>query len=291
MEQQEKFQPEEPKLGYVFVRILIYVLVFMFLSAIFSIPVMIWVGVYETSVYTLPQYAALQTSILFAAFLPALFMLKYFDHRPFKELGLGIKGRGKDILLGMLAAGVLYGVGFGISLALGAVEIVGLDVNVINLAGSFGVCLLVALTEEIMVRGYILGRLLQTKMNKFISLGISSVIFSLMHMFNPNTAFLPMLNLFLAGCLLGVAFVYKRNLLFTNSLHLFWNWFQGPVLGYKVSGISLCPSFVKLKLPEDTIINGGAFGFEGSVICTALMILMTVGIIWYFEKADRLRHS
>ena len=276
MEQQEKFQPEEPKLGYVFVRILIYVLVFMFLSAIFSIPVMIWVGVYETSVYTLPQYAALQTSILFAAFLPALFMLKYFDHRPFKELGLGIKGRGKDILLGMLAAGVLYGVGFGISLALGAVEIVGLDVNVINLAGSFGVCLLVALTEEIMVRGYILGRLLQTKMNKFISLGISSVIFSLMHMFNPNTAFLPMLNLFLAGCLLGVAFLYTR---------------QGPVLGYKVSGISLCPSFVKLKLPEDTIINGGAFGFEGSVICTALMILMTVGIIWYFEKADRLRHS
>ena len=160
----------------------------------------------------------------------------------------------------------------------------GVHLSFTNLAGSFGVCILVALTEEIMIRGYVLGRLLRTRLNKFLSLLISSVLFSLMHLFNPNVAFLPMLNLVLAGCLLGAAFLYTRNLWFPISLHLFWNWLQGPVLGYKVSGIELCPTMLQLQMPENTILHGGTFGFEGSIICTILMIVLTGSIIWYFER-------
>ena len=72
---------------------------------------------------------------------------------------------------------VLYGVGFGLSLLSGEVKVTGVQLSVVDLAGSFGVFILVALTEEIMVRGYILGRLLRTRLNKFLSLGISSVLF------------------------------------------------------------------------------------------------------------------
>ena len=183
---------------------------------------------------------------------------------------------------------ILYGVGFGLSLLLGEVKVTGVQLSVVDLAGSFGVFILVALTEEIMVRGYILGRLLRTRLNKFLSLGISSVLFSLMHFFNPNVAFLPLLNLVLAGCLLGVTFLYTRNLWFPISLHLFWNWLQGPVLGYKVSGTILCSSLLQLQFPDNNILNGGDFGFEGSIICTVLMILMTGCIIWYFERKKQM---
>ena len=31
-----------------------------------------------------------------------------------------------------------------------------------------------------------------------------------------------------------------------------------------------------LHLPEDNVLNGGAFGFEGSLICTVLMIVLTI---------------
>lgn len=71
---------------------------------------------------------------------------------------------------GLLAAILLYLIGFGLSLALGEVEVTGFQFDPLNLLATFVFCLLVALAEEIMMRGYILGRLLHTRMNKFLSL-------------------------------------------------------------------------------------------------------------------------
>jgi membrane protease YdiL (CAAX protease family) len=93
-----------------------------------------------------------------------------------------------------------------------------------------------------------------------------------------------MLNLMLAGMLLGASFIYTRNLWFPISLHLFWNWFQGPVLGYQVSGTSTYPSVLTLRFAENDVLNGGAFGFEGSLICTVLMIVFTFLIIRWGER-------
>ena len=80
---------------------------------------------------------------------------------------------------------------------------------------------MVAIVEETMMRGYVLGRLLRTRLNKFISFLISSLLFALLHLMNPNVAFLPMLNLVLGGLLLGASYLYTRNLWFPISLHFF----------------------------------------------------------------------
>ena len=101
---------------------------------------------------------------------------------------------------------------------------------------------------------------------------------------NPNVAFLPMLNLVLGGLLLGASYLYTRNLWFPVSLHFFWNWIQGPVLGYEVSGNRFCETLFSLRLPANNLINGGAFGFEGSLVCTVLATLFTLFIIWWFEQ-------
>lgn len=50
---------------------------------------------------------------------------------------------------------------------------------------------LVAVTEEVIGRGFILGRMLDGGVNKFVALLISAVLFSLMHLFNPSFAFVP----------------------------------------------------------------------------------------------------
>ncbi|WP_049134479.1 CPBP family intramembrane glutamic endopeptidase, partial [Bacteroides fragilis] len=142
---------------------------------------------------------------------------------------------------------------------------------------------MVAIVEETMMRGYVLGRLLRTRLNKFISLLISSLLFALLHLMNPNVAFLPMLNLVLGGLLLGASYLYTRNLWFPVSLHFFWNWIQGPVLGYEVSGNRFCETLFSLRLPANNLINGGVFGFEGSLVCTVLATLFTLFIIWWFE--------
>ena len=186
----------------------------------------------------------------------------------------------------MLIAVLFYLVGFGLSLLLGEIEVTGFKFESVNLLGSWVFFLLVALFEEILMRGYILGRLLHTRMNKFLSLFISSALFALLHIFNPEIDFLPMLNLLLAGMLLGASYLYTKNLCFPISLHLFWNWIQGPVLGYEVSGNNFISSMLTLHLPEDNVLNGGAFGFEGSLICTVLMIVLTILIVWWGEKRE-----
>lgn len=235
------------------------------------------------------SYVVMETCMLLAVLTPA-FILLHFERRPFSDLGLTVRGHAKELLFGMLAAILLYLIGFGLSLVLGEVEVTGVHFDPLSLTESWFFFLLVALTEEIMVRGYILGRLLHTQMNKFLALLISAVLFGLLHIFNPNVAFLPMLNLVLAGILLGSVYLYTRNLCFPIALHLFWNWIQGPVLGYQVSGNHFGTSLLTLRISGNDLMSGGAFGFEGSLICTVLVVLFTLAVIWWGEKKEAIKN-
>lgn len=269
------------------VSVLVYALSFFVVGSLLSIVVFalfIPRGTTDVASLSVSQLCLVQSTMLLAALIPALLMMKYLDRRPFSDLGLSLKRRGKDILYGLLAAVVLYGIGFGLSVALGLVRVTSIQFHPGWMLGTLFFFLLVAVTEELALRGYILRRLLQTRMNKFLALFLSSLLFAGMHLTNPNIAFLPLLNLLLAGAMLGATYLYTRNLWFPISLHLFWNWLQGPVLGYEVSGNKIGDSLLSLQLSDNTLLNGGAFGFEGSLVCTVLMVMLTVGIIWWFER-------
>lgn len=211
--------------------------------------------------------------------LSAFLVMRYWERVPFLDLGFAVRGRMKDCMWGFLTAVVLYAIGFGLSLLLGVIEVTGVHFDALALLYSWIFMLLVAVTEETAMRGFVLGRLLNAGVNRYWALFISATLFSLMHLFNPNFGFLPFLNILLAGLLLGASYIYTRNLWFPIALHLFWNWIQGPILGYQVSGGVFGTTLLTLHLPEENIINGGAFGFEGSVICTALIIVFTIIIL------------
>ena len=203
----------------------------------------------------------------------------------FFGLGLSLKGWGRSLLNGALFVVFLYVVGFGLSLLLGAVEVAGVLFSPISLLSSLLLYFLVAVTEEVIGRGFILGRMLDGGVNKFVALLISAVLFSLMHLFNPSFAFVPFLNIMLAGCFLGASYIYTRNLCFPIALHWFWNWIQGSVLGYKVSGNEFSnKNLLILHFPEENLINGGTFGFEGSILCSLLLVLGTVIILRHYYK-------
>ena len=228
-------------------------------------------------------YILLEGGMLLAVLTAAVIMLR-LERRPFSDLGLSVKGHAKGLWYGFLMAVLLYLVGFGLSLVMGEVEVSGFQFRPLDLLGALLFFGLVALFEEILMRGYILGHLLHTRLNKFLSLFISAALFAFLHIFNPEIAFLPMINVVLAGMLLGASYLYTRNLCSPLSLHFFWNWIQGPILGYQVSGNNFMSTMLKLHMPEENVLNGGAFGFEGSLICTVLMIVCTILIVWWGEK-------
>lgn len=224
-----------------------------------------------------------ETLMLIGIFLSA-WIVWHFRGVSLAGLGRSLAIRKKDLLSGISLAIVLYAVGFGVSLLAGAIEIAGVVFNPSSLLISFVFFLLVAITEEFALRGFVLERMLQGGVNKFWALFLSATLFSLVHIANPNFDFLSFINILLAGILLGSSYIYTRNLCFPIALHWFWNWIQGPVLGYEVSGNKFCDGLLTLYLLETNLINGGAFGFEGSILCTVLMVAGTAVILKMFRK-------
>lgn len=228
-----------------------------------------------------------ETLFMLAGYLSAAVLILRWRNLPLSLLGLSLKGRGKDLLAGVGVAVLLYAVGFGLSLLMGMVEVADVQWMPRDLLGALMFFLLVAVTEEVMLRGFVLGRMLSEGMNRFVALLLSSALFSAMHLFNPNFAFLPFVNILLAGCLLGASFLYTRNLCFPIVLHWFWNWLQGPVLGYEVSGTDCGQTLLTLRLKGSDLLTGGNFGFEGSLLCTVLLVVGTLAIVGYYERRDR----
>ena len=147
---------------------------------------------------------------------------------------------------------------------------------------GFGFMVIVAFYEEIVFRGYILNNLMDS-LSKWPALGISALLFSLAHLSNPSFSVAGAFNILLAGILLGLNYVYTKNLWFGIMLHFTWNFFQGPVLGYEVSGTPL-KSLLQQKIQGNELITGGKFGFEGSLLATAFYILAIVAFLWVYEK-------
>ena len=229
----------------------------------------------------------LERLLMLIGYLSAAVLVLRWRNLPLSLLGMSLRGRGKDLLAGLGVAVLLYAVGFGTSLLMGTVEIASVEWVPRDLLGTLLFFLLVAVTEEVMLRGFVLGRMLSAGMNRFVALFLSSALFSAMHLFNPNFALLPFVNILLAGCLLGASFLYTRNLCFPVVLHWFWNWLQGPVLGYEVSGMDSGETLLTLRLTGSDLLTGGSFGFEGSLLCTVLLVVGTLAIVGYYEWRGR----
>ncbi len=207
---------------------------------------------------------------------------RYIDRASYVSIGLSVSKRAPDMVKGFLCALLLLGVGTLILSFLGFYQITQIHFSPKDLIYYFVIFVLVGFYEEVLVRGYILHNMMQS-MNKYLALFLSSLLFSLLHLFNPGFETLSFINLTLAGILLGSAYIFTQNLWFAISLHIFWNFIQGPFLGYQVSGLE-SPSFFQTKI-ADNWFTGGAFGFESSLLCTALIAISIVLSIGYHNKS------
>jgi len=157
------------------------------------------------------------------------------------------------------------------------------EANASDIVLMSGLLLLAAFSEELVFRGFILGRLLnQTK--PLIALLASSIIFALFHINNPEVTLLASINIFLGGILLGITYCYNRNIWFGFALHYSWNLVQGPILGIPVSGLIL-PSIIATEIKGPELITGGQFGLEGSLIQGLLMVICCIGL-WLLNTTE-----
>ena len=119
-------------------------------------------------------------------------------------------------------------------------------------------------TEEIVTRGWLLN-VLSTKYNIGVGLLISSTLFGLMHLTNPNVNYIAVINIILVGLFYGL-YVIK-----TNDL---W-----AVCGLDVSVGSL----IDLNLVGSDFVTGGIFGPEAGITAT-FILLASIGILLFIDK-------
>ncbi len=209
---------------------------------------------------------------------------RYVDHKSLLSLGFQPTSLVKDLFLGFIVGFEVMFLGFMSLTITNQLDFLTFQYSFTSLLLGLVYYIVVAFSEELLMRGYVLNNLMLS-FDKYVALAISALLFSLMHVFNAHFTLLGAINLFLAGILLGISYIYTKNLWFPIALHFSWNFFQGPIFGFNVSGNSYYTFFLT-EYNSPTIWNGGAFGFEGSILCMVFQ-LIAIGIVYLLFK-DRI---
>ena len=144
--------------------------------------------------------------------------------------------------------------------------------------------LLVAVSEEIICRGILLKKIEQ-KWSLKAGIIISSVIFGIGHWLNDNATIYTTIILILDGFMFAYAFKFHDTLWLPIGMHWSWNFFQGNVLGFNVSG-STCPySIINPVIEGNDIFTGGSFGIEGSIFMLPISLLF-IALFYYLHKRN-----
>jgi uncharacterized protein len=208
-----------------------------------------------------------------AAVLAGVFLLRYADDRPAAALGIGVSrqavrqsGLGFAIGAAALGSAVLCMALTG-SLRYQAEQ--GTVVAwVVTLGAQAAVFAVAAFAEEAMFRGYGF-QVLARAAGPAAATALSSTLFAVAHGANPDVGVFALVNIFLAGVLLAVAYLRTLSLWFATAVHMAWNWTMATLFDLPVSGIQVFDTpLYQPSIGGPAWWSGGAFGPEGGVVGT-----------------------
>ena len=257
------------------------------------------------SLATVPLYLALSNVPLFFnnqnllsllitlfsfAFISLLvfFRVKVIEKRSLSSIGFNKNNWLKKYSLGFLIGLVMMSIIVLILLSFGYITV---EKNPIQLVGISAISSILVIlfgwiiqgaTEEILTRGWLLN-VLSTKYNIGVGLLISSTLFGLMHLTNPNVNYIAVINIILVGLFYGLYVIKTNDLWAVCGMHSAWNFAQGNIFGFEVSGLDVSVgSLIDLNLVGNNVITGGAFGPEAGIIAT-FILLVSIGILLFIN--------
>lgn len=268
------------------IRILSFILPYIFVVGTFQLigAVILDVNIADiNSIKTTFQHFIINFFGLTGLLLLLWVFMKFVDKENFISLGFHLKNKAKHFYVGILLGFFIMGFAYLILSQMNEIIYVKTVFRIKEILLSIGLFIIVAINEEVLIRGYVL-RNLMFSFNKYTALIISSILFSVIHGFNPNMSWLSYLNLFLAGILLGSTYIFTKNLWFPIALHFSWNFFQ-TLFGFNVSGQNLY-SLIEFKMTKYNGLNGGTFGFEGSIFCIVIQLIVITTVLIYYNKPN-----
>ncbi len=204
---------------------------------------------------------------------------RWLDKRSFESLGLKLdKHTLLDVLAGIGITFVQMGFIYILMLGLGWLTFEGfawefdpMNVVIREVITFFIAFIFVGWNEELLSRGYHL-QTIASGLNLFWGVIISSAVFGLLHLGNPNATWVSAAGIFFAGVYLAYAYIRTRQLWLSIGLHIGWNFFEGVVFGFPVSGLDIY-ALTRIKVHGPELWTGGAFGPEAGLIVLPSLIL------------------
>ena len=225
-------------------------------------------------------FTSLNLLVELIAFTLSIYLARRFlDRRSFASLGFKLDRRVlPDLLAGIAITFVMMGL---ISLAmtlLGWIHFNGfawqfdpLPMGLGQTLFSLLIFIVVGWSEELLSRGYHL-QTLASGINLFWGVLISSAVFGALHIINPHATWIAAVGILFAGLFLALGYLRTGQLWLSIGLHIGWNFFEGVIFGFPVSGTASYP-LLRIHVSGPPLWTGGAFGPEaGLIILPALLV-------------------
>ena len=220
---------------------------------------------------------------------------RFLDRRRFSDFGFHFsRSWWLDFGFGLGLGAVLMVIIFLVELAAGWVQVTGTFVSTgfgfaPTIALAVAQFIAVGIQEELFSRGYQLHNLAEGLNIKglgargavLVAWVITSAIFASLHLANPNASAVSTIFLVAAGLFLGLGFILTGELAIPIGIHITWNFFQGNVFGFPVSGTPHGASFIATAQKGPVLVTGGAFGPEAGLMGLAAIVLGSfLTVLW-----------
>jgi len=270
------------------IRVLRFIFAYLFITAIFQLLGTLILGIDPIDINA-EKNSFQELIIVFFDLTGAFAALWLFtvkvDNDRFLNLGFYSKHFFKELALGFSIGALAIVFGYLLLIGVDEIHYAGAQVDLKEIIISTALFMFVAVSEETVFRGYIL-RNLMISFNKYLALAISAILFTSVHLINPHINLLGTLNLFLAGILCGIAYIYTKNLLLPIAMHFSWNLFQ-TLMGFNVSGHDIY-SIIEFLPGDNHWVNGGSFGFEGSVLSLGIQVLIILAFGLFYKQKNKI---
>ncbi len=236
------------------------------------------------------------TFVLIGGFLPIFFLiwlwLRVFEQRPLRTTGM-TRPVLRPYLRGLIVGLLLFG---SVVIILGLLGFLGIEhppqssrfwITIGGVLLVLTAWMIQGAAEELLARGFLLP-ILGIRWGPPAGVFVSSLFFSVLHLNNPNLSLISLGNLFLFGLFAALYALYEGQLWGAFAVHAVWNWAQGNLFGFEVSGIN-APLSILLDLMETgpDWVTGGSFGPEGGIIVTLLLLAAIVVVIVVSWRRDQ----
>lgn len=200
--------------------------------------------------------------------------------------------------LGFSAHGMLIkyasGFGFGIFLSIFIILMLNItgNIKIVGFSSSFNILKIIFLflaisiqmfAEELICRGYVMTSIMR-KNSALSAIIASSIISSFIYVGNAGFNIIAIINCFLFGVLFSIFTIQENNIWYSSGIKTIWSFSLITLNGTQSTIDSGLPVILEVTQHGNTILNGGGYGANGSIITTFVLAIILFSLYWKHKQ-------